>query len=1292
MKNSPLLKELLAPRLNFGQSGVEHSAYRLARAREYADMVVKKLRLNPSQHRAINAATANAQGFNIIQGPPGTGKTRTLIALLNVMHMTQYQSYYEGLLASLEPKKVVSKSLGPSGGERKEKGQPKDAIGSSLQDMKESLTETLFTLSAADHDTQARPTRPRLLICAPSNAAVDEVVTRIVEGGFIDGQGRRYSPELVRTGYSERVSNAARLLTSEGQAASFLEPLHPAASTTKASASTTKGSACETSPAAKAQKRFLGSWQAKVNGLLLQLRQTPKTPEKRPLVISLHEQLERMERDLRRFSFAASPTMTREEKTKAISATYVEDAQLVFCTLSGAASVIRTMKKQRAEANCEVGSLFDTVVIDEAAQTSEPSCLIPLSANVDRCILVGDPQQLPATVFSSGESGIAYGQSLLERVCKSGRQLSFLDTQYRMHPSVSSFPRRYFYQNELKDAESVLGENCSKPWHHGNLKPKLGPYVFIDVAAAPERRSRSQSILNPTEAELAVMLYKSMKDSYPSDPLFARMDRRRSAGFGIITPYGAQKVAIRGALERAGVPTGEVEVDTVDAFQGREKEAVIFSCVRSNKHHGIGFVQDVRRMNVGLTRARSTLIVLGDGSSLSSGSADWRALIEDARGRGCYFQVTKLSEALLPTDFLGSPRTKQARPTENSSPDGKGNIAKETKGANGSQPHGARKRKTATAKGEKEKLKTLDSAVQGSKLVTNSTSHIDSDEKKLERHRGNQQKQEKDAPLWAEVKDQERVEQSLTNLFQQSLGKAQERNLGGAADNTKTTTGISAKIDALGIPSHPTLVQTLTSNIEKGGEIDFETILAAAQTCNVVTPQSAAQLTMRKEAEANTKKPASGKRPRVQQNPRAKNQGSQKNSFSKPKSSLQKHDVKDDTPARERPVQEVIPDRKDTLTDTHPAVPSKRKRSQVAKDDGSGWEMLFSKRRKGHQEAEEKPSPPARENGSVSESNGAPLETSTQEEETSDLTRPLFFVDRKPTESSQKEGIERRKKEMEVSPKESKPKKQRSPKKDHAGVASSKKVRRGFAKSNKNARRAGGNRKQQHTSAGYQRGGLRSSNGVMRTANMHHGLENKDASTKPANSWLYSGTERLQQATEHPANMPLPMIQPQGVVHPMNFHPSQPALPTTHNDIPAMFPGHFSSGMHPGFMPNQNAMPPMQTFSVPPPHLPPTAMHVGMPGLVPGMVPPLNTGSMIGGYPPATLPNMAGASSYGMPPGPVAHGNVVGLMPMGFNQAPMNNTTAYPVQNYDPSRMTDGNSVRQEGMRKKRRYSKKRKR
>lgn len=652
IKNSSLLPAILAPVAPAqGTKGADpaEEIFRNAVADPtkhatlgYAQALAARRRLNPSQARAVIVGAVSSSGFSVIQGPPGTGKTRTILVLLNVLHVDQYQRYYNGLVAALK-ERINAASIRKTPADPRTK--TKASSSSLLNSMATVMDQTLSAVRETDRIDAARaqnlvglngtnvPRRPRLLVCAPSNAAVDEILTRLITTKFLDGNGQEYSPEIARIGAGDKVAEAARPLTAEGQAEAFLLKLHPR----------------DASPSecAENQREYLANWQRLCNSLLSQLQHAPKDDSGRPRVISLHEQIERLNRDLRRLKIVCAtgpdPT-TRELCLRKLARTYVEDAQVVFATLSGSASSILTSSGERGE------PLFDTVILDEGSQATEPSSLIPLCYGAKRCIIVGDPQQLPATVLASGSAGVAYGQSLLDRLCRSGSHAMLLDTQYRMHPAISSFPRRHFYGGRLLDDESVQDDHRAAPYHMDPIKPRLGPYVFLDVAVGQERRGGDDpSMYNPHEAELAVSIYKKLKKTYPTEPMFTRAGKSvgSSVGFGVVTPYKRQLQELRQCFDRAGVPTGDVEIDTVDAYQGREKEVIVFSCVRTaDAQRGIGFVRDVRRMNVGLTRARSSLIILGSATALSNGSQDWKELVDDASSRGCLIQITSVARAL----------------------------------------------------------------------------------------------------------------------------------------------------------------------------------------------------------------------------------------------------------------------------------------------------------------------------------------------------------------------------------------------------------------------------------------------------------------------------------------------------------------------------------------------------------------------------------------------------------------------------------------------------------------------
>ncbi len=190
-----------------------------------------------------------------------------------------------------------------------------------------------------------------------------------------------------------------------------------------------------------------------------------------------------------------------------------------------------------------------------------------------------------------------------------------------MHPVISKYPSYAFYSGCFFDGPHMAALRA-QPWHKSAL---LGPYRFFDVAGTQTRGDGSRSLVNHSEVLAAAKLYRHFR---------AASGGTFDGKMGIITPYKAQLFALRSHFGNAfGVDEADtIEFNTTDAFQGRECDIIIFSCVRANATGGIGFMNDFRRMNVGLTRAKSSLWILGDATALSQGRF-WKDLLADARKR-----------------------------------------------------------------------------------------------------------------------------------------------------------------------------------------------------------------------------------------------------------------------------------------------------------------------------------------------------------------------------------------------------------------------------------------------------------------------------------------------------------------------------------------------------------------------------------------------------------------------------------------------------------------------------------
>ncbi len=299
----------------------------------------------------------------------------------------------------------------------------------------------------------------------------------------------------------------------------------------------------------------------------------------------------------------ARQAMRQEAKSMLAEARRVEK-QLV-ARLLGAAPIVCATTTGLDE-NFLGGRVFDWCVMDEASQSTEPGAWVPLQF-AQRLALAGDHYQLPPTVISSQAAAEGFGVSLMERlmdlaVPDIARRLG---VQYRMHQAIMGFSSQEFYEGSLEAAPAVREHRlCDLPGVEANDLTET-PVLFVDTAGASYDESvepDGESRLNTAEAEVVCQKVDAL--------LAAGLP---PADIAVITPYAAQARWLRERLKAS-----DVEVDTVDGFQGREKEAVVVSLVRSNREGEIGFLSDVRRMNVALTRARRKLIVVGDSATVTA--------------------------------------------------------------------------------------------------------------------------------------------------------------------------------------------------------------------------------------------------------------------------------------------------------------------------------------------------------------------------------------------------------------------------------------------------------------------------------------------------------------------------------------------------------------------------------------------------------------------------------------------------------------------------------------------------
>lgn len=513
---------------------------------------------NKAQAKAVKCAIDN-DGFTLIQGPPGTGKTKTIVAI----------------------------------------------VGALLSETLRNVGTIIRQPGRQFPNARNGPMAKKLLVCAPSNAAVDELVMRFKDGvKTVSGEHRKVN--VVRIGRSDAINANVQDVTLEELVNKRLN-VNPVQENAREATQKIMNEHKLVSERLREAREKLDEAESKKLSTISELREEMDALRRRKAI--LNQQVENAKDNEGAQSRQADLNRRRAQQE------IINESHVICATLSGSGhDMFQNLSVE-----------FETVVIDEAAQCVELSALIPLKYGCAKCILVGDPKQLPPTVFSKEAARFKYEQSLFVRMQSNQPQdVHLLDTQYRMHPEISAFPSAAFYDGRLLDGKD-MGPLRTRPWHATEL---LGPFRFFDVQGQHQAAPKGHSLVNYAEVRIAMQLFHRLTTDFGRSYDFR-------GKIGIITPYKSQLRELKEQFRRkfsSDVVEG-IEFNTTDAFQGRESEVIIFSCVRASPAGGIGFLQDIRRMNVGLTRAKSSLWVLGNSNSLVKGEY-WGKLVNDARHRG----------------------------------------------------------------------------------------------------------------------------------------------------------------------------------------------------------------------------------------------------------------------------------------------------------------------------------------------------------------------------------------------------------------------------------------------------------------------------------------------------------------------------------------------------------------------------------------------------------------------------------------------------------------------------------
>lgn len=269
------------------------------------------------------------------------------------------------------------------------------------------------------------------------------------------------------------------------------------------------------------------------------------------------------------------------------------------------------------------GRRFSTVVMDEAAQSLLPAALIPM-LKADKLIMAGDPYQLPPTVKSidAQKGGL---QTTLMDICLKNipESFSLLNVQYRMHEAIMEFSNRWFYENKLLAHPTVAHRSL------GFSEDKFPPFLFIDTAGTgfeEQMNPESRSLFNEGEIGLVKQILSELLEV---------SEEGKIPSVAVIAPYREQVLKLQEEFFSNNVFKQLFSIDTIDSFQGQERDVVIISLVRSNERGEIGFLQDYRRMNVAMTRAKKCLIMIGDSATLAN-DRYYQSLLEYVDEKGAY--------------------------------------------------------------------------------------------------------------------------------------------------------------------------------------------------------------------------------------------------------------------------------------------------------------------------------------------------------------------------------------------------------------------------------------------------------------------------------------------------------------------------------------------------------------------------------------------------------------------------------------------------------------------------------
>lgn len=511
---------------------------------------------NDAQYKAIvgtnEAMMRNMPKIQLLQGPPGTGKTHTLIGII--------KHFYTNW---------------------------RDRSGKI----------------------------PKILICAPSNGAIDEVARRLYkEREFLKKTGISRSLRMVRVGHPDQISPSVKHISLDELVESNAK--HKVENSKKSNLARMNDIENE-----------IGKCDIEISNLRAKRRDRE--------ILGVEMKIKELSKQLESFRSNEEIKTRREASESAkrqIRYDLIRNADVILSTLNSCQRhPLDTLFKSSTDLQ------FHCVIVDEASQCSEPEILMPLCYKISKFILIGDPMQLPATVISKRAQDFDYGRSLFERFFmhfgkySERSPVAMLTEQYRMHPAICRFPSKQFYDDRLITSRKV-----------DNAYP-LKPYVLFDLRHSKETKTSEKTIENEVEASFVRNLITAVVSSAPTN-----------SRIGIITPYKGQKRLLTRKINEVKTERKiTIDVDTCDGFQGQEKDIIILSCVRAfdTQSSSIGFLKSFQRINVALTRAKHSLFVCVSAKSLRKDKI-WCSLLDDAMDRRAFQSYTLTPSIAILSDMI----------------------------------------------------------------------------------------------------------------------------------------------------------------------------------------------------------------------------------------------------------------------------------------------------------------------------------------------------------------------------------------------------------------------------------------------------------------------------------------------------------------------------------------------------------------------------------------------------------------------------------------------------------------